>query len=83
MLFSTYTPSVVPSIQARVSVIIGSLDRLAPIDDHARPIHEAAHRSTLYVLDAIGHMPKLETPEAFNSIVLEAAAAGTDGAHRH
>ena len=78
MLFSTYTPSVVSSIQASVSVIIGNLDRVAPIDDHARPIHEAAHDSTLHVLDAIGHMPKLEAPEAFNSIVLAAATAGTD-----
>jgi len=78
MLFSTYTPSIVPSIQAPISVIVGNLDRLAPIDEHARPIHEAAHDSTLHVLDAIGHMPKLEAPEAFNSIVLAAATAGTD-----
>jgi pimeloyl-ACP methyl ester carboxylesterase len=78
MLFSTYTPSVVPAVQAPLSVIIGNLDRVAPIDDHARPIHEAAHDSTLHVLDAIGHMPKLEAPEAFNSIVLAAATAGTD-----
>lgn len=78
MLFSTYTPSVVPSIQAPISVIIGNLDRVAPIDDHARPIHEAARDSTLHVLNAIGHMPKLEAPEAFNSIVLAVAAAGTD-----
>ncbi|MFL9998569.1 alpha/beta fold hydrolase, partial [Paraburkholderia sediminicola] len=46
MLFSTYTPSVVPAVQAPISVIIGNLDRVAPIDDHARPIHEAAHDST-------------------------------------
>ncbi|MDN7179519.1 alpha/beta fold hydrolase [Caballeronia sp. SEWSISQ10-4 2] len=78
MLFSTYTPSVVPSIQPPISVIVGNLDRLAPIDDHARPIHEVAQDSTLHVLDAIGHMPKLEAPGAFNSIVLAAAAAGTD-----
>jgi pimeloyl-ACP methyl ester carboxylesterase len=83
MLFSTYTPSVVASIQAPISVVIGSQDRLAPIDDHARPIHEAAHHSTLHVLDAIGHMPKLEAPEAFNAIVLAANAAGTEGARRH
>jgi pimeloyl-ACP methyl ester carboxylesterase len=82
MLFSTHTPSVVPSIQVPISVIVGNLDRLAPIDDHARPIHEAAHVSTLHVLDAIGHMPKLEAPGAFNSIVLATAAAGTDDAHR-
>jgi pimeloyl-ACP methyl ester carboxylesterase len=82
MLFSTYTPSVVPSIRAPITIIAGSQDRLAPIDEHARPIHEAAHDSTLHVLDAIGHMPKLEAPGAFNSIVLD-AAAGTDGAHRH
>ena len=78
MLFSTYTPSVVPSIEAPISVIVGNLDRLAPIEDHARPIHEAAHHSTLHVLEATGHMPKLEAPGVFNSIVLEAAAAGTD-----
>jgi pimeloyl-ACP methyl ester carboxylesterase len=78
MLFSTYVPSVVPSIQAPISVIIGNLDRVAPIDDHAGPIHEAAHHSTLHVLDAVGHMPKLEAPEAFNSIVLAAAAAGPE-----
>ena len=83
MLFSTYTPSVVPSIQAPISVVIGNMDRLAPIDDHARPIHEAARDSTLHVLDAIGHMPKLEAPGAFNSIVLAAAARGTDAAHRY
>jgi pimeloyl-ACP methyl ester carboxylesterase len=78
MLFSAYTPSIVPSIQAPITVIIGNLDRVAPIDSHARPIHEAARDSTLHVLDAIGHMPKLEAPRAFNSIVLAAAAAGTD-----
>jgi pimeloyl-ACP methyl ester carboxylesterase len=74
MLFSTYTPSVVPSIQAPISVIIGKLDRVAPIDEHARPIHQAAQGSTLHVLDAIGHMPKLEAPGTFNSIVLAAAS---------
>jgi pimeloyl-ACP methyl ester carboxylesterase len=82
MLFSTHTPSLVPSIQAPISVIIGKLDRLAPIDEHARPIHEAARSSALHVLDAIGHMPKLEAPGIFNSIVLTAAAVGKDGAHR-
>jgi pimeloyl-ACP methyl ester carboxylesterase len=76
MLFSTYTPSVVATIRVPVSVIIGKLDRVAPIDDHARPIHKAARNSMLHVLDAIGHMPKLEAPGAFNTIVLEAAAAG-------
>ncbi|MFD1557284.1 alpha/beta fold hydrolase [Paraburkholderia silviterrae] len=75
MLFSAHTPSVVASVEAPVSVIIGNLDRVAPIDEHARPIHEAAPNSTLHVLDGIGHMPKLEAPEAFNSIVLAAAAA--------
>jgi pimeloyl-ACP methyl ester carboxylesterase len=78
MLFSTHTPSVVASIQVPISVIVGTLDRLAPVEDHARPIHEAARHSTLSVLEEIGHMPKLEAPEAFNSIVLAAAAAGTD-----
>ncbi|SOE74266.1 Pimeloyl-ACP methyl ester carboxylesterase [Burkholderia sp. OK233] len=78
MLVSAYTPSIVRSIEAPITVIIGNLDRVAPIDSHARPIHEAARDSTLHVLDAIGHMPKLEAPEAFNSIVLAAAAAGTD-----
>jgi pimeloyl-ACP methyl ester carboxylesterase len=82
MLFSTYTPTVVRSIQAPISVVVGNLDRLAPVEAHARPIHEAARHSTLHVLDAIGHMPKLEAPEAFNAIVLAAAGAGTDGAHR-
>jgi len=82
MLFSTYTPSVVRSIQAPISVVVGNLDRLAPVEAHARPIHEAARRSTLHVLDAIGHMPKLEAPGAFNAIVLAAAATGTNGAHR-
>ena len=76
MLFSTHTPSVVTSIQVPISVIVGNLDRIAPIDDHARPIHEAARNSTLHVLEGIGHMPKLEAPEEVNSIVLAAAAAG-------
>lgn len=75
MLFSTYTPSVMASVQAPVSVMVGSLDRLAPLDEHARPIHEAARESALHVLGAIGHMPKLEAPGTFNSVVLTAAAA--------
>lgn len=78
MLFSAYTPSIVPSIEAPISVIVGNLDRVAPIDDHARPIHEAVLGSTLHVLDGIGHMPKLEAPGEFSSIVLAAAAARTD-----
>ena len=78
MLFSTHTPSVVASIQVPISVIVGTLDRLAPVEDHARPIHEAARHSTLSVLEEIGHMPKLEAPGTFNSIVLATAAAGTD-----
>jgi pimeloyl-ACP methyl ester carboxylesterase len=78
MLFSTHTPSVVASIQVPISVIVGTLDRLAPVEDHARPIHEAARHSTLNVLEEIGHMPKLEAPGTFNSIVLATAAAGTD-----
>ena len=78
MLFSAHTPSIVRSIEAPISIIVGSLDRVAPADEHARPIHEAANGSTLLVLDGIGHMPKIEAPEAFNSIVLAAAEAGTD-----
>jgi len=74
MLFSTYTPSVMASVQAPVSVMVGSLDHVAPLDEHARPIHEAARESALHVLDAIGHMPKLEAPGTFNSVVLTAAA---------
>lgn len=73
MLFSAYTPAAIASVEASVSVIIGSVDRVAPIDEHARPIHKAAPRSTLHVLDGIGHMPKLEAPDAFNAIVLAAA----------
>lgn len=74
MLFSTYTPSVVKSITAPIAVIVGKLDRVAPLNDHARPIHEAAPDSSLFVLDEIGHMPKLEAPGQFNSIVLAASA---------
>ncbi|WP_321888295.1 alpha/beta fold hydrolase [Paraburkholderia bannensis] len=74
MLFSAYTPAVIASVEAPVSIVIGNMDRIAPIEDHARPIHKAARRSTLHLLDGIGHMPKLEAPDAFNSIVLNAAA---------
>ena len=77
MLFSAYTPGVVASVEAPISIVIGDDDRIAPAHDHARPIHEAARNSTLHVLDGIGHMPKLEAPVRFNSIVL-AAAAGED-----
>ncbi|QGZ57522.1 alpha/beta fold hydrolase [Paraburkholderia acidiphila] len=76
MLFSAYTPDIVASVEAPISIVIGSDDRIAPLSDHARPIHEAAPNSTLHVLDGIGHMPKLEAPGRFNAIVLAAAAAG-------
>ena len=74
MLFSTYTPVVAASVEAPVSIVVGDDDRIAPLSDHARPIHEAARNSTLHLLDGIGHMPKLEAPGKFNSIVLAAAA---------
>lgn len=74
MLFSTHTPTVAASVEAPVSIVIGNDDRIAPLSDHARPIHEAARNSTLHLLDGIGHMPKLEAPGKFNSIVLAAAA---------
>jgi pimeloyl-ACP methyl ester carboxylesterase len=74
MLFSVHTPDLVASVEAPISIVIGDEDRIAPINDHARPIHEAARNSALHVLDGIGHMPKLEAPDAFNSIVLAAAA---------
>jgi pimeloyl-ACP methyl ester carboxylesterase len=74
MLFSAYTPAVMASVEAPVHVVIGDMDRIAPIDDHARPIHESARQSTLHVLEGIGHMPKLEAPAAFNAIVKTAAA---------
>ncbi|MGF6722240.1 pimeloyl-ACP methyl ester carboxylesterase [Paraburkholderia sp. GAS41] len=74
MLFSAHTPSVVKSVQMPMAVIAGKLDRIAPIDNHARLIHEAAPNSWLFVLDGIGHMPKLEAPGYFNSIVLAASA---------
>ncbi len=76
MLFSAYTPVVVASVEAPISIVIGDEDRIAPGDDHARPIHKAARNSTLHVLEGIGHMPKLEAPDRFNSIVLAAAAGG-------
>ncbi|WP_052409706.1 alpha/beta fold hydrolase [Paraburkholderia oxyphila] len=75
MLFSTYTPTVVASIEAPMSVLVGNLDRIAPLEEHARPLHMAGRDSTLHTLDGIGHMPKLEAPGAFNAIVLAAAAA--------
>lgn len=78
MLFSAYTPSVMASVEAPVSVIVGTLDRVAPIEEHARVIHQAARRSTLHVLDGIGHMPKLESPDAFNAVVLAAATASVE-----
>lgn len=58
-----------PLIKAPTLIMVGALDRVTPLEDCARPIHQAIAHSRLEVLDGYAHLLKLEAPQRFNALL--------------
>jgi pimeloyl-ACP methyl ester carboxylesterase len=69
MLFSVYTPDLIGEVKCPVALLAGSLDRIAPHQDHALKLRAAAPSAALHLFEGFGHMLKLEAPTRFNDIV--------------
>lgn len=69
MMFSVSTPAYLAKVQCPVSIFVGTLDRIAPLDQHAAKLQAAAPRAQLHLFDGVGHMLKLEAPTRFNQAV--------------
>jgi pimeloyl-ACP methyl ester carboxylesterase len=70
-LFTVYTPDVIQHVRCPIAVFAGTLDRVAPCEDHARILLAAAPRAKLHLFEGCGHLLKLEAPAKFNTIVAE------------
>lgn len=68
MLFTAYTPHMLPHVAAKVTIVVGSEDKVAPEAAHAALLRAARPDATYVRLDGVGHMPKLEAPAAFNRL---------------
>jgi len=68
-MFTIHTPDVIPDVRCPVALLAGTLDRVAPYEDHAQLLLAAAPRAKLHMFDGCGHILKLEAPAKFNSIV--------------
>jgi pimeloyl-ACP methyl ester carboxylesterase len=71
MLFTVYTPKILADVVAKVTVVVGCEDKVAPEDMHAWLLLSARPDMTYHRLAGVGHMPKLEAPTAFNRLVHE------------
>lgn len=69
MLFTIHTPQVLPQVAAKVTIVVGSEDKIAPESAHAAVLHAARPDATCVRIDGIGHLPKLEAPAAFNRLI--------------
>jgi pimeloyl-ACP methyl ester carboxylesterase len=69
MLFTVYTPDLIGEVKCPVALLAGSLDRIAPHEDHALKLRAAAPSAALHLFENYGHMLKLEAPTRFNDIV--------------
>jgi pimeloyl-ACP methyl ester carboxylesterase len=72
-IFTIHTPDVIPDVRCRVAVLAGTLDRIAPCEDHARLLLAVAPRAELHLFEGCGHLLKLEAPAKFNSLVRQIA----------
>jgi pimeloyl-ACP methyl ester carboxylesterase len=68
-LFTIYTPDVIPAVTCPTALLSGTVDQLAPHRDHAELLLAAAPWATSHLFENCGHMPKLEAPAKFNTIV--------------
>ncbi|TMR01090.1 alpha/beta fold hydrolase [Actinomadura soli] len=64
-----------PHIRARTLVVCGTADKVAPPDDHARPISDAIPGSELILLPDLGHVIELESPGELAALITRHAGA--------
>lgn len=69
MLFTVYTPNLLPQVVAKVTIVVGTEDKVAPEAAHAAVLRAARSDATYVRLEGVGHMPKLEAPETFNRLI--------------
>lgn len=69
MLFTVYTPDLLPQVPAKVTIVVGSEDKVAPEAAHAALLRATRTDATYIRLDGVGHMPKLEAPSALNRLI--------------
>jgi pimeloyl-ACP methyl ester carboxylesterase len=69
MLFTVYTPQLLPQVAAKVTIVVGTEDKVAPEAAHAAVLRAARPDANYVRLEGVGHMPKLEAPAAFNRLV--------------
>jgi pimeloyl-ACP methyl ester carboxylesterase len=79
MLFTVYTPDLLPQYPGPIAIVAGSADQVAPLQAHGAVLQAAVPAAQLHVLQGHGHMPKLEAPARFNAIVRAAALDGEHG----
>ena len=67
-----YSPEeVAGKLSFPVLMISGSEDRVNPIDKHAAILLKVLRQGKLEVLEGIGHLPEVETPEVVNRLLRE------------
>lgn len=82
-LFTVYTPDVISEVSCPIAILCGTLDKVAPHRDHAKPLLAAAPRATSHSFQDCGHMLKLEAPSHFNAIVRAIALQPESRAYRN
>jgi pimeloyl-ACP methyl ester carboxylesterase len=80
-LFTVHTPAIISEVRCPIAILSGTLDLVAPHQDHAEPLLAAAPRATSHSFEDCGHMLKLEAPEKFNAIVRATALQAVSPAH--
>jgi pimeloyl-ACP methyl ester carboxylesterase len=80
-LFTVYTPNVIGEVACPIAMFAGTLDRIAPYEDHARILRAAAPGAELHLFEGSGHLLKLEAPAKFYSLLR--CAVGEVTATRH
>jgi pimeloyl-ACP methyl ester carboxylesterase len=69
MLFTVSTPHMLPEVAARVTIVVGTYDKVAPEATHARALQAARPDANYIRIEGVGHMPKLEAPATFNQLI--------------
>lgn len=80
-LYSVYTPDLIAEVRCPITILSGSLDKVAPHGDHAERLVAVAPWAKSISFEDCGHMLKLEAPSRFNAIVRAAALQPESPAH--